>query len=44
MKKTLLTLTQLTVGRLALVDKYALSNKDARVRELQKVERTFKSK
>ena len=41
MKKTLLTLTQLTVGRLALVDKYALDSKDARVKELKKVERLF---
>lgn len=42
MKKTLLKLTQITVGRLALVDNYALTSKDARVKELQKVERTFK--
>lgn len=41
MKKTLLTVTQLTVGRLALVDKYALDSKDARVRELRKIERLF---
>ena len=42
MKKTLLTVTQVTVGRLALVDKYSLDNTDARVKELRKVERLFK--
>lgn len=42
MKKTILEITQLTLGQFCLVDKYALSNTDRRVRQLRKTERAFK--
>ena len=42
MKKTLLQLTQLTLGQFYLADKYSLDRTDRRVRELRKTELAFK--
>lgn len=42
MKKTILQLTQLTLGQFYLVDRYALSSTDKRVKQLKQVERAFK--
>lgn len=42
MKKKILEITQLTLGQFYLVDKYALSRSDKRVRELSKIEKAFK--
>lgn len=42
MKKTLLQLTQLTLGQFYLTDKYSLDRTDRRVRELRKTELAFK--
>lgn len=42
MKKTLLQLTQLTVGQFYLADKYSVDRTDKRVKELRKTELAFK--
>lgn len=42
MKKTILEMTQLTIGQFYLVDKYSLDRTDKRVRHLSKIEKAFK--
>ena len=42
MKQVLLEITRLAIGQTIIVDKVALDTKDARVRQLRKIERAFK--
>ena len=42
MKQVLLDITRLAIGQTIIVDKVALDTKDARVRQLRKIERAFK--